>query len=203
MKDSVDKIITTYFSLMCDEPFQYKDKLYEPGPISVGESLLRGLGCPSGCGACCKAYTLDWLPDEKRHESAVPRIIEFNKMQYQVYSDLNNETEYYCKHLNLNDGRCGIHSYNPLSCDFEIIRLVNREKPYITSTYYGRGWNMLKVNGERGASCEIIDGNEEIVDDIKRRFLRLENWFNHFNLKSKIPTLIKWIDSDNHTRLVF
>src|SRR6266568_3599596 len=130
---------------------------FTPKRLIVSPLLLRGVACPAGCGACCRRFTLDWLPSEREkvEESGYPmervkeRTIEFDGRKVIVLSDLQEDQGYFCRNLSKTDGRCGIHEFSPYSCDFELIRTLQSEDPEIpnrlTQKLFGRGWNMTRV----------------------------------------------------------
>jgi len=201
IRDSVDKIITTYFAAITFKPFTYKGKLYEPFPIRISADLARGYTCPAGCGGCCSAWTIDWLPNEGNSgwETVEQRYIEFNDKKYLIYSDLNDHDDRFCRYLRKEDGRCLTHKNRPMSCDMELtrfIQFVNRTVKFnITTKSYGRGWNMLRIDGERGAKCEILPVTDEHIQDTIRKFKRLKDWENYFEMGfSKTDVIIDHLE---------
>ena len=196
--DTIDKIVTSYFVVMATESFVYHDKIYQPRPLLVSSLLFRNLGCPAGCGACCKRYSLDYLPDEPRPEGMKPRTIHFNNKEITVYSDLQTDnTSIFCRHLDQSNGRCGIHEIHPFPCDFEIIRAFvyqDSESPHRLSTQKpGRSWNLMRIDGERGSKCEIHEGFDQAKTDVTRKLKRLKSWCDHFELKNRTEDVLKWI----------
>jgi hypothetical protein len=198
--DSVDKIVTRYFATVAAEPFHYNGRQFTPKPLAVSPLLLRGYTCPEKCGACCLKFTLDYIPGERRPKDATIRTVEFNDEDVVVYTDpqRDNDTKS-CRHLDQESGRCGIHGYHPFTCDFELIRTLEFAEPespnVLTQKLYGRGWNMLRVDGERGARCEMTDPDPATVADVLRKLDRLKAWTDHFGLTRtwipKIQTLIR------------
>ena len=69
----------------------------------------------------------------------------------------------------MSNGRCKIHKFNPFSCEFELNKFVQKEdKTYLINKLYGRGWNMLRVDGLRGALCKMKEFNyDKFQKDIK------------------------------------
>jgi Fe-S-cluster containining protein len=106
-----------------------------------------------------------------------------------------------CKNLNLQDGRCGIYTHRPFSCDFELIRFLvsvnpEKRKNQMTQKLFGRGWNMLRVDGERGALCEMTPPDIKSVSEVKRKLNRLKMWTDYFGVvDTKIPKVLEWIES--------
>ena len=109
LTDSVQKIISTYFTSITKEPFEWRGKIYTPKKLRVSPGIFyKRMICHPNCGGCCRAFTLDWLPSEletipetEKGEEFGPREIEFNGSTFTIYSDLNKGHEsYYCKNLN-------------------------------------------------------------------------------------------------------
>lgn len=197
-KSSVDKIIKKYFAALTEEPFTYKKETYKPKPLVVSPLLIRGgFRCLPNCGGCCLNFSLDYLPDEVTPESAVEQTVEFNGKQVVLKRDLQTgNTGYHCKFLDMKSGLCTIHEINPLSCDFEPIRVVQYADHYqLTQKPFGRAWNMLTINGERGALCEWDDPKTvpPEIDDVIRKLRRLEKWMEHFGLANRISKVIEAI----------
>lgn len=193
--DSFDKIVH-YFSCVTNEPFTYKDKHYEVKLLHVSPGIIRGYKCPGNCGGCCQKFTLDYLPPplEIHPKGCKPRIVKFNDLEYQLFTDKQeyNKTDR-CTYLNKEDGRCNTYETRPFTCDFELIRFMGRkEKNHVTNRLFGRGWNMARVDGGRGAMCEITSPDEESRKDTIRKLKRLQDWADYFQLETKLPTIIAW-----------
>lgn len=206
-QDTVEKIITRYFVSVSRKYFEYKGKVYEPKPLIMTKSLVRDYTCPEGCGACCKAYSLDWLPSEKRPDGyqAEVRDIELNGKKYPMYSDTQKErVGDYCRNLNLDNGRCMIHDAHALGCDFELIRfIVGAEQNYLRTSLFGRGWNMMRVDGSKGSKCDIVPATEKTLVNILRKLDRLKLWTDYFELDTHLPDIIDWVKRGNYSdRLV-
>ena len=200
-KDSVDKVITTYFACVTNQQFEYKGKVHEPQALRVSPLLLRDFTCPVGCGGCCPRFSLDYLPDEDRPTSTTQRTVSFDGKGVVLFSDMQDDHDgIKCKNLNLEDGRCGIYLHRPFSCDFELIRFMvsgdpSKRKNQMTQKLFGRGWNMLRVDGERGALCEMTPITDASITEVKRKLNRLKAWTDHFNLvDTKVPAVLSWID---------
>lgn len=192
--DTVDKIVGTYFFGVARETFSYKGKHYTPKPLTVSTDVFRGFTCPSGCGACCPRFSLDYLPSEKRPAEAKMRPIEFSGKNYAIFSDTQTDhNDKHCRNL-MTDGRCGIHTYNPFSCDFELLRFTHWEdKTALSCRLYGRAWALLQVdNVTRGAQCEMLPPTPESVADTIRKLERLQAWTTHFGLVTWLPEIIAW-----------
>jgi Fe-S-cluster containining protein len=195
--DSIDKIVKTYFSVVTDEEFVYKGKIYIPKPFFISSLLLRGYTCPPNCGGCCPRFSLDYLPTEIFPTGTVKRQIDFNGKKIAIISDMQRDhNNHHCRHLNMTDGRCAIHDERPFSCDFELIRFlhIGNKYPYsnITQMLFTRGWNMLRTDGERGALCEMLPITIETINDVIHKFERLKEWCIYFGLKNKCDKVIDY-----------
>ena len=199
--DSISKIVTSYFACVCSEEFTYQNRVFKPKRLTVTPYLFRGYTCPAKCGGCCPVFTLDYLPEplETHPYPLKKRFIHFNGRRIPIYSDLNQDCpDRFCKNLDMNTGRCNIHKHNPFSCDFELTRFLHfskEESPNrLTTKLYGRGHAFMRVDGKRGALCEMTPPNDESVASIVRKLKRLEQWCNHFHLKNKLGNIISYAE---------
>lgn len=216
LRDSLDKIILSYFRSVTNQEFTYKGKTIMPKALRVSPLLLRGFTCPPNCGACCPRFTLDYLPNEPHPYELNKRMVKFNDTEIPIFSDMQkDDDDHFCGNLNKENGRCGIHGGQPFSCDFELIRFLNstdESRPdYITQKLFGRKWAMLNINGTRGTSCTMTEPDDDSVHEVKRKLARLEQWCMHFGLiDTKIPDILDWVENvsdlairghkiDNHT----
>ncbi len=204
--DSCDKVITRYLATLAREPFTYKGKTYQPKPLRVSPLLLRGYTCPPMCGGCCFKFSLDYLPTEQRPPHCKKRLVEINGRSVEIWSDWqerNADTR--CIHLNPDNGRCGIYPVRPMTCDFELIRTLQSEtggSNVLTQKLFGRGWSYARVDGGKGALCEMTKVTPETVRDVKRKLKRLEEWADHFGIKTWIPNILFLIDTNRLDRTV-
>ncbi len=206
-RDSIDKIAQSYFACVTTKRFRYKGEVYDPHPLQVSPLLLRGYTCPVMCGGCCPRFSLDYLPSERSPPGSPlkPRFVEFNSKPYVVLSDLQiDHTDHHCRNLNKSDGRCNIHGKHPFSCDFELIRFIRtsgfrNKNNYLNQRLFGRGWAFLRVDGERGARCEMLPPTEETISEVVRKLGRLKQWCNYFEIKHKVDPIIKWVQGPHST----
>lgn len=205
--DSTDKIITRYFATFTKKPFTYKGKTYEPSILAVSPMLLRGVDCPAGCGGCCRKFSLDWLPKERAKVKKAgydmgrvkPRDIEFDGRVVRIISDTQEDTDqYWCRNLGADNGRCGIHTFSPMSCDFELIRTIQTREDLpnrLTQKLFGRGWAMKRItDGERGSMCSMTGVTDETIKSVIRRLKRFQGWADHFGVETWVPTIIEKVE---------
>ncbi len=196
-KDSVDKIIG-YLGAVCAEEFSYKEEKYIPTPLYISNGIFRGYTCPPDCGACCTAFSLDYLPTEEYPEGGVVRNIIVNEKRIPIYSIFPKPNAQICMFLDTKNGRCNIHPIRPFTCDFELLRFAisaSGSRNMLNCRLYGRGWNMLRIDGERGAICEMTPPTKLDAEDNVRKLKRLEQWAIHFQIKTKLPQIIEWMES--------
>lgn len=205
LSDSIDKIVGRYFATVARSPFTFKGKVNHPKRLKVSPLLLRGYTCPEGCGGCCFKFSLDYLPSEKKPIGVVKRMVEFDGRSIEIWTDWqesNQDTR--CKHLQREDGRCGIHAFNPFSCDFELIRSLQSgddDRPNVlTQKLFGRGWSFPRVDGGKGALCKMVDVSPESVAEVVRKLKRLKKWADHFGVDTWVDNLIEVVESGTLAR---
>ena len=207
-RDTLDKVIGTYFAMVCAESFTFRKKTYHPKPLRVSPLIFRGFTCPAGCAGCCPRFSLDYLPTERRPQFDLGhqvRWVDFDGRKYRIISDMQKDHDSpKCRNVNYEDGRCGIHGLQPFSCDFEVLRFLEMADPdrpnNLTAKLFGRGWAMMRVDGERGALCEMTDADEESVRDNLRKLKRLREWCDHFDLPHRMDQIIEWVASGPHDK---
>lgn len=197
MRDSLDKVITSYFAAVNAAPFTYKGRTYPVRPLVVSPLLLRGFTCPPQCGGCCPTFSLDYLPEEQHPYRLRARLVEFDGRHVVIMSDQQaTRTEHHCRNLNMSNGRCGIHGKQPFSCDFELIRFLHPQAETaptrMLTRLFGRGHAMLRVDDHRGALCEITPATPESRDDTIRKLLRLAQWCDHFGVAHRVGYIVEW-----------
>lgn len=200
--ETLTKIVEVYFAAVTREPFFFREKLYRPRPLTVYPTVRRGWTCPAGCGACCFRFTLEWIPTEPHPATARAEWVEFNGRRVLMYRDRQEgNAGPFCRNLDRSTGRCGIYAERPLSCDFELTRFLHFQNgtTRLTTKQYGRAWNMTKIDGDKGAMCEILPPDQEWIDDLARRLRRLLAWTDHFGLETKVPMAIDYVlGGSNH-----
>lgn len=204
--DSIDKIVEYYFSAVTKEDFTYKGKTFKATRLLVSPLLLRGTTCPVNCGGCCYRFSLDYIKSEEKPDFVSPRTIEFDGREVEVFSDLqDNHDDAHCKYLMQENGRCGIHKVNPFSCDFELIRVISRKgmHNWIGTRLFGRGWQMMRVDGVRGALCTVTPVDQKSRAEAIRKIKRLQEWTDHFGLTNTwIPEILQWAEGPATKQMV-
>lgn len=205
--DSVDKVILSYFHAITRDVFHFKGKIYEPKDLIVSPLIFRGFTCPEHCGGCCPRFTLDYLPSEDKPYDLKERWISFTTVKngshsIKIYSDEQTDhNNHHCRNLRHSDGRCGIHGKQPFSCDFELIRAIHyQDKTILTQRLFGRGWNFLRTDGERGARCEMVPTSKESTREVIRKLRRLKYWAEHFKLDHCLDCVIDWAATGSHMK---
>lgn len=194
--DSFSKIVTAYFAALTRQPFTFQNQVYSPKPILLSPLLFRGFTCPAGCGGCCHAVTLDWLPGEPQPEDLEPRWVEFNGRAWLLMTDPQDHQRPKCKHLDRADGRCGIHGLHPMPCDVELMKFVHYDdRSLLVQKKYGRGWSFSRVDGGRGSKCEMTPVTDETRSEVIRKLKRIRDWTSYFQLDSRIDEIIEWAEA--------
>ncbi len=166
----------------------------------VSPLLLRGHTCPASCGACCGSFTLDYLPTEQSAPSATLRVIEVDGRSVPVFSDRQSDVDdRWCRHLERASGRCRIYERRPFACDFELIRLLcYDDKVVLIQKQYGRAWAMMRLDGARGAACDMLAPDRRTIAEVIRKLTRLDEWAAHFGVSTCLPQIIEWVRSGDH-----
>ena len=202
--DSIDKIVEIYFRVFTTKDFTYNKKLIKAfDKIRFSPDIFRNVKCFKGCGACCRKFSMDFLPYETKEqhlEFTNEREIDLNDKKYKIHSYLQEgNVGYHCGFVDLETGWCKIHNIHGFSCDFELIRCTMFEKTNhcnVTTRLYGRGWNMLRIDQERGAMCVVEnDITDESVADTIRKLERLKIWIDYFEIDSHIDKVLSWANN--------
>lgn len=196
--DSFDKIVESYFTVLSRSDFRRDEIWTESRPVLISPKILRADVCVPNCGACCRAYTQDWLPSEKHPSYAVCRTVEIDFEERKIFTTWPQKGAFWCRHLDLTTGKCKIYNQRPLTCEFELLRASVTEagQNELTTRLYGRGWALTRVDKKKGALCKIEPATQESAQNTIRRLLRLQKWLNYFELdSSRIDDIIRWINA--------
>lgn len=213
MVDTLDKVVGVYMACITAETFEYKGKVYAPKPLQVSPLIFRGFTCPAKCGGCCPRFSLDYLPyedlpDIELTERTVEVVTTNGIKQVRLLSDVQDDhRNHHCRNLDMETGRCKIHGRQPFSCDFELIRFLEfSPKPdrdarsIVTQKLFGRGWAMKRVDGERGALCEMTGIDDHTRAETLRKLQRLQIWSSHFGIRTKLPVIMEWVATGPHDK---
>lgn len=164
--------------------------------------FFRDYTCPSGCGGCCQKFSLDYFEGERWElfKKTYPHLVSsFEKRTVQgatVFTDWQKENEsHYCKHLDLSNGRCKIHDASPFTCEFELIKFLGSEKSgtRLIKRLYGRGWNLTRVDGQKGALCEMIPFNPSKIERDLHLLRELSGYARRIGIRTKLPLVCNFI----------
>lgn len=202
--DSIEKICTRYFATVTKQSFTFNGKRFDPKPLKVSPLLLRDYTCPPSCSGCCFRFSLDYLPSEDKPDGVEKRKVEFNGKVFDIWTDWQEENKgLKCRHSRKEDGRCGIYAVRPFTCDFELIRSLqsaDEDHPNIlTQKLFGRGWSYTRVDGGKGALCEMLPQSEKSVQEVIRKLNRLKDWTDYFEIDTWLPDLLQIIKSKRLT----
>lgn len=209
--DSIDKIVGTYFAAVTAEVFEYKGKHYAPKPLNISAALFHEFVCNPHCAGCCTRFTLDYLcnveglPLVAEEGKFKMRKVTFNGHHVSIVSypqEPRPGWERFCDFVEADTGYCSIHGKQPFTCDFETLRFsLFEDHAWLGVRPYGRGWNMLRVDGEFGAACEFPKTTTKAaLEDSVRKLERLKQWTDHFGLeRTYIPSIIEWAQAGPHT----
>lgn len=205
--DSLDKVVRSYFAAVTNQVFHYKGETYEPLPLRVSPGIFRGYTCPPNCGGCCSKFSLVYIPSEVHPTKGNIEIttVEFNGEAFAMFIDEQRDNPGdRCRHLDSMTGRCGIYNERPFTCDFELLRVSMRaDRAYLNQQLFGRGWAMRRVDGGRGALCEMTPVDEHWRDEAVRKMTRLKEWTDYFGLRTRIPSILSWLRTGPHTEPVY
>lgn len=192
--DTVDKIVTGYLGPLCRRPFDYKGKIFKPKQVYVSPLIFRGYICFKNCGACCGAFSLDYLPREAKRTELEKRTVRIGARSVELFSDRQgNSGDRWCKHLDRDQGVCSIYKERPFACDFELIRVLNEaNRAIVTQKLYGRYWAMARLDGERGALCEMTTPTEHSRAEVVRKLNRLQEWSDHLGVATCVADILFW-----------
>ena len=174
--------------------------------LILSPMFFRDYSCPSHCGGCCPKFSLDYFEGERWEKFKIEYPHLVHKFKLRIIKGANVYTNYQsdnptlkCEFLNLENGRCGIHKSNPFSCEFELNKFVVKDKKtYLMNKLFGRGWNMMRIDGERGALCEMKPFNlKKYLRDIEL-IKELLEIIKQYNQKSPLlERVVKFLEKTN------
>lgn len=201
---TIYKISECYFKAFALEDFELDgEKIAVPSEVVISPLLWRGYTCPAMCGGCCFKFSLLWAPFEDQPiwpHDIVPKTYTFNGKEKVFYEDdQNSNSEKMCKHLQKEDGRCGIHGKHPFACDFELIKILHKknDRTWVGTKLFGRGWSYKAVDGIKGAKCTITTVDNESINDVLRKLNRLKQWMDYCGIDNSLDQVITHGQSKN------
>jgi len=199
-RDSTDKVLAQCAALSTGND------------VVLSANFWREYHCPLGCGGCCYAFTLDYLPKEWDAFSALyPEVAGAGKarmVRKKKIMSIFPQKKKMCGFLDEIHGACLIHKSNPLSCELELIKVKRiKEKVYLTKAPYARAWAMKTIEGN-SIQCSFSTFSEKQLfhNDIPA-LGRLLRWANYFNIATHLPDILQAIqvayDVGRFTRMSF
>jgi Fe-S-cluster containining protein len=202
--NSLDKVVFSYLAAVTKCDFQYSEKTVIAKPLIVSPMIFRGFQCPENCGGCCPRFSLEYLPSEPRPEykEFVGYEVSVNGKNFTMYHDEQSDhLDHHCRYLDKITGRCDIYPRRPFHCDFELLRVYTGKKGNrLTTQMFGRGWQFLRIDNQRGALCKITQTTSKSLEEVVRKLKRLKEWADHFQLDTWLPEIIEWVASGPHVK---
>lgn len=172
--------------------------------LIVSKMFFRDYSCPSHCGGCCPRFSLDYFegPRWEKFKELYPEQIERFKPRIvdgvTVYTDPQDDhTNHHCRNLDMTNGRCKIHKSNPFTCEFELMRFVTHKsgKTYLMNRLFGRGWALTRIDGKKGALCQMLPFNKEkFLRDVEL-LKELEEIGIRLNIKNNLRKVLTYLTS--------
>ena len=169
----------------------------------ISKLFFRSYTCPVNCGGCCPKFSLDYFEGERWErfkETYSNEVHKFGKREVNgatvyTYAQLDHKGAK-CSYLNLENGRCNIHRSNPFSCEFELMKFMNRpDSTVLINKLFGRGWNMKRVDGKRGALCEMLDYDSAKCGRDILLLKELRGIANNMNIKNhRLDLIIEMVE---------
>lgn len=200
--NSLDKIVFSYFAAVTRKPFTYRGKFIEARPLYVSPLIFRGFKCPANCGGCCPRFSLEYLPSELHPPTAIQYEVAVNDISKPLYHDAQTDHEgHHCRFLSQTDARCQIYNRRPFHCDFELIRVfISKKQNRMSQQLFGRSWQLLRIDRNRGAMCQMTAVDEASVAEVSRKLKRLKEWTDYFQLDTWLSDILEWVASGPHVK---
>ena len=164
-------------------------------------------------------HSLDYLGDEKVAPIGAARLDRFRENYPEaaarlrrrkigdatVWSDAqtDHETNTHgwtrCRHLDLESGLCGVHSASPFTCCFELLKVRVRKgsSTTLTAQLFGRGWSYKRVDGGKGALCEMLPFTPDRYLDNIQLMKEMQEWAVALGEPvGAIPDAIAWLEAN-------
>tara|TARA_R110002167_G_scaffold143936_7_gene333535 strand:+ start:301 stop:939 length:639 start_codon:yes stop_codon:yes gene_type:complete len=169
--------------------------------VTLSRLFFRDYSCPAKCGGCCLKFSLDYFEGERweKFKKLYPeKVSRFEKRTVDgvtVWTDWqkDNDTRW-CRNLDMKDGRCGIHKSNPFSCEFELIKFMDKSsKTHLIKKLFGRGWQFERVDGGKGALCEMLPFDKTKIERDVELLEELDDYGDRFKIKTKLKRIIAFL----------
>ena len=195
--NSLDRIVS-YFKACCTSPFMYRGKEIQPyKQLKINQLALRSYDCPEECGACCMRCSLVWFTPPENLPHIEKTRIQIGHAFRDVWIDYQmDHNSHFCRYLDPVSGRCTIYEERPFACQLELFKFmhyVSRGTAYARVTLPGRGWNLTKVDGERGALCTINKHDPAQTKDIIQLLHQLAKFMQMFGIANDIEQMTNFL----------
>lgn len=200
--DSFDRIVS-YFHALASEDFTYKGETVKAyRELHISNLAFRGYTCPEGCGACCMRCSLVWDNQPPEHVPSTAREVQVNGVPLPWFQDSQaDHTERFCRYLDQSSGRCGIYKERPLPCRFELFKFVHnvaRGTARGLVRLPGRNWGLTRIDGQKGAKCEVTDYDRELTETHIRDLRILWRWMDEFQIANDCERVIDYLRTGPH-----
>jgi Fe-S-cluster containining protein len=203
-KSSFDRIVS-YFHALARQPFEYRDKIYTPyNELILSEKVFRSFTCPENCGACCMRTSLVWddtTDVTNLTHTDVDYTVNGVSIPFKVDTQDYNTGDK-CTYLS-KEGRCGIYTQRPLPCRFELFKFIHspvKGKATAMVKLPGRNWVLKRVDGVRGALCEIIPYDKSLTDSHVSDLIIIKGWMDSFEIKNNCSEAIRYLETGPHSK---
>ena len=168
----------------------------------LSAKFFRDYTCPPMCGGCCRVFTLDfyegerWETFKKLYPEHVPKFKERTYKGVKVYTDAQRDNKTgWCRHRNDKNGRCMVHDQTPLSCEFELIKIVEtKNRQFLTKKLFGRGWGMTRVDGNKGALCEMIPYDKTKIGRDIELLKEMIELAQRLKIETKLKSVVRFLE---------
>jgi len=192
----VEKLIVTLSNLsFLPLTFGRKGKSSLMNPtrrIKLSPKFWRIVLCPQGCGACCPAFTLDWIQPEflqlprSIKSMTKEREVVVNHVPFKIFT-ISNRPGSPCRFLNT-EKRCEIYPFRPLSCRLEPLKFIRiHGTTYIFKSPFRRLKNTKCIFLEAYSRLERLKDLENLKS--------LKGWADYFKIKTALPEIISRLSS--------
>lgn len=178
--------------------------------VELSTGFFRSLDCKANCGACCKPVSLEFLKDSQRwdkfklnYEEHVTKFSEHVDPSGEIVMSYSNtdHKERYCSFLNREDGRCTIHKSAPLPCRIAPLKFIDKRvssnKTYLNASAYGRAWAFTRLDGNKGAICEVKDFDyDKFLNDLEM-LRELRTYAIKLGVKTKLKYIVEFLEKNS------